>query len=113
MLGLWVQFPPISHGVSIHPACDQQHYSDGTPACHAPCAPQLILRAINSSKSAFMAVTFNARFFESYSVLNASVVQAGILLKVRRWFWQCVHSNAALSCSAAPRLKACCNQRGS
>jgi hypothetical protein len=30
-----------------------------------------------------MAVTLNARFFESYAVLNAGVVQAGVLLKVR------------------------------
>jgi hypothetical protein len=43
---------------------------------------QLILRAINSSKSAFLAVTFAARFFESYAVVRAGVVQAGVLLKV-------------------------------
>jgi hypothetical protein len=30
-----------------------------------------------------MAVTFSARFFEAYAVLNANVVQAGILLKAR------------------------------
>ena len=30
-----------------------------------------------------MAVTLNARFFDSYSVINAAVVQAGVLLKAR------------------------------
>lgn len=53
------------------------------PLHPAACAPQLILRAINSSKSAFLAVSFGARFFDSYAVLNSNVVQAGILLKVR------------------------------
>lgn len=40
-----------------------------------------MLRAINSAKSAFMAVTFAARFFESYAVVGAPLVQAGVLLK--------------------------------
>ena len=48
-----------------------------------PIPRQLILRAINSSKSAFLAVTFSARFFDAYAVIGANVVQAGILLKAR------------------------------
>lgn len=43
---------------------------------------QLVLRAINGSKSAFMAVTFAAKFFESYAVVGAKgIAQAGVMLK--------------------------------
>ena len=54
---------------------------------HSPSLPphphpqKLILRAINSSKSAFLAVTFSAAFFDSYGVYDALVVQAGVLVK--------------------------------
>jgi hypothetical protein len=49
-----------------------------------PClALQLILRAINSAHSAFLAVSLSSHFFESYNVFSqAGVVQAGILIKV-------------------------------
>ncbi len=64
--------------------CARTLFFPQVPTLKPPSTPQtqLILRAINSSKSAFMAVTLNARFFESYAVLNAGVVQAGVLLKV-------------------------------
>ena len=72
--------PPCTPHVCRTPPC--AHNTHSQAAC--PRAPlQLILRAINSSKSAFMAVTLNARFFDSYSVINAAVVQAGVLLKAR------------------------------
>lgn len=45
---------------------------------------QLVLRSINSARSAFLAVNFSANFFESYSVFGGTgLVQAGVLLKVR------------------------------
>lgn len=43
---------------------------------------QIILRTINSSKSAYAAVTYYAAFFHSYDLLGTAVVQAGILMKV-------------------------------
>lgn len=44
---------------------------------------QLILRAINSAHSAFLAVSLSSQFFESYNVFSQKgVVQAGILIKV-------------------------------
>lgn len=45
---------------------------------------QLVLRSINSARSAFLAINFSANFFESYSVFGGTgLVQAGVLLKVR------------------------------
>lgn len=41
-----------------------------------------MLRAINSSLSAYLSVTYNAGFFDSYDVLDCNVVQAGLLMKV-------------------------------
>jgi hypothetical protein len=44
---------------------------------------QLILRAINSAHSAFLAVSLSSQFFESYNVFSQKgVVQAGVLIKV-------------------------------
>lgn len=43
---------------------------------------QLVLRTINSARSAYMSVTFDARFFDEYHIFNCTVVQAGLLLKV-------------------------------
>jgi hypothetical protein len=46
---------------------------------------QLVLRSINSARSAFLAVTLSAQFFESYNLFaSTGLVQAGVLLKVRR-----------------------------
>ncbi|GAB4818714.1 hypothetical protein N2152v2_005760 [Parachlorella kessleri] len=42
---------------------------------------KLVLRSINSTRSAYMSVTFDARFFDEYHVFNCTVVQAGILMK--------------------------------
>ena len=47
-----------------------------------PTVPQLVLRAINSSRSAFVSVTFYADFFDAYDMEAASLVQAGVLMKV-------------------------------
>lgn len=41
-----------------------------------------MLRSINSSLSAYLSVTYNAGFFDSYDVLDCNVVQAGLLMKV-------------------------------
>jgi len=47
-------------------------------------AVQLILRAINSAHSAFLAVSLSSNFFESYNVFSQrGVVQSGVLIKVR------------------------------
>lgn len=44
---------------------------------------QLILRAINSAHSAFLAVSLSSSFFESYNVFSQrGVVEAGVLIKV-------------------------------
>lgn len=44
---------------------------------------QLVLRSINSARSAFLAVTLSAQFFESYNLFaSTGLVQAGVLLKV-------------------------------
>lgn len=45
-------------------------------------ARQIVLRTINSSLSAYLSVTYNAGFFDSYDVLDCNVVQAGLLMKV-------------------------------
>ena len=45
---------------------------------------QLILRSINPAKSAFLAVTFESTFFETHNVFGSNIIQAGILVKVRR-----------------------------
>jgi Rad9 len=70
---------------------------------HAPRLPQLILRAINSARSAFLAVTMSSNFFESYNVFGAAaLVQAGVLLKVRR----AVHAHT-YRCDARKELVCC------
>ena len=48
-------------------------------------ALQLVLRSINTSRSAYAAVTFQQhqqRFFSAYDTFGNQVVQAGIVLKV-------------------------------
>lgn len=53
-----------------------------TACCVSP-SPQLVLRAINSAHSAFLAVSLSSHFFESYNVFSQrTVVQAGVLIKV-------------------------------
>ncbi|KAL4452547.1 hypothetical protein ABPG75_008209 [Micractinium tetrahymenae] len=42
---------------------------------------RVVLRTINSSLSAYLSVTYNAAFFDSYDVLDCNVVQAGLLMK--------------------------------
>lgn len=43
---------------------------------------QVVLRSINSSSSAYAAVTFHSNFFEEYNVFGSNVIQAGVLMKV-------------------------------
>ncbi len=45
-------------------------------------AAQLYLRSINTSKSAFFAVVFNAGFFDRYELYDAQLVQSAVLIKV-------------------------------
>ena len=47
---------------------------------------QLILRSINSSRSAYASISFINTFFNAYNIFGATVVQAGVLAKVGR-FW--------------------------
>ncbi|KAK9829514.1 hypothetical protein WJX72_006295 [[Myrmecia] bisecta] len=42
---------------------------------------KLILRTINTAKSAYASVTFYSNFFESYDVFDATVIQAGVQMK--------------------------------
>jgi hypothetical protein len=45
---------------------------------------QLIFRTINTARSAFFAITFNASFFDEFWIHGgAQVVQSAVLLKVR------------------------------
>ena len=47
---------------------------------------QLILRAINTSQSAYASVTLHSTFFDAYDVFDNSIVQTGVLIKVRGVF---------------------------
>lgn len=54
-----------------------------SPLAHCPpLYPQIVLRTINSSLSAYLSVTYSAGFFDAYDVLDCNVVQAGLLMKV-------------------------------
>lgn len=44
---------------------------------------QLILRSINSSRSAYASISFINTFFDAYNIFGTAVVQAGVLAKVR------------------------------
>ena len=46
------------------------------------CLLQLILRSINSSRSAYASISFVNTFFDAYNIFGAAVVQAGVLAKV-------------------------------
>lgn len=43
---------------------------------------QVVLRSINSSKSAYASVSFQSNFFDEYNVFQRNIVQAGVLMKV-------------------------------
>ena len=45
-------------------------------------AVQLILRSINSSRSAYASISFINTFFDAYNIFGTAVVQAGVLAKV-------------------------------
>jgi len=47
-------------------------------------SPQLVLRSINSSRSAFASATYHEDFFSAYDMGGATIVQAGVLMKVLR-----------------------------
>ena len=47
---------------------------------------QLILRSINSSRSAYASISFINTFFDAYNIFGTAVVQAGVLAKVK-----CLH----------------------
>lgn len=58
-------------------------FTVATDCCALCLSMQLILRAINSAHSAFLAVSLSSQFFESYNVFSQKgVVQAGVLIKV-------------------------------
>ncbi|DBA81778.1 hypothetical protein WJX77_008673 [Trebouxia sp. C0004] len=42
---------------------------------------RVVLRSINSSKSAYASVSFQSNFFDEYNVFERSIVQAGVLMK--------------------------------
>ncbi|KAL3142661.1 hypothetical protein ABBQ38_002970 [Trebouxia sp. C0009 RCD-2024] len=42
---------------------------------------KVVLRSINSSKSAYASVSFQSSFFDEYNVFQRNVVQAGVLMK--------------------------------
>ena len=73
---------------------------------------QLILRSINTSRSAYASVTFYNTFFNGYDVFGTSVVQAGVLVKVRccpvllacsQNFSESMALRSKPSCSSVPR----------
>lgn len=45
---------------------------------------QLILRSLNTSKSAFASITFNSGFFDSHAIFNSRDVKSSILIKVSK-----------------------------
>ena len=46
-----------------------------------PCAMQLILRVVNSSRSAFFAVTFSSSFFDLFELYDSELLHSSVLLK--------------------------------
>ena len=81
---------------------------------------QLVLRSINSSKSAYASVTYYSRFFESFDVFDRSLLQAGVLMKVGMLYaailaWpckrmqaqRCTPLSATASASSTPMLREC------
>ena len=72
-------FPPLG-GVSH---TGRQEGTALLPPLTLPSCLQLVLRSINSSKSAYASVTYYSRFFESFDVFDRSLLQAGMLMKVK------------------------------
>jgi hypothetical protein len=70
---------------------------------HSPVPAQLILRSINSSRSAYASVTFTNTFFDSFNVYGTQVVQAGILAKVHAFaLCEALPLHAAVPPAVAP-----------
>lgn len=67
---------PALHAITIPFAQDAGMRSS---TCHV----QLILRSINSSRSAYASISFINTFFDAYNIFGATVVQAGVLAKVK------------------------------
>lgn len=55
---------------------------------------QLVLRSINSSRSAFVSVTYYEDFFDAYDMGASAIVQAGILMKVSKLWLRTCHNHA-------------------
>ena len=53
-----------------------------TYGAHNRYAVQLILRSINTARSAFVAITFRNETFDAFDVYETVIVQAGVLIKV-------------------------------
>ena len=52
---------------------------------------QLVLRSINTSRSAFVSVTYQEDFFDAYDMSGATIVQGSLPLKV--------HKGALVACT--------------
>lgn len=79
-----VHNPLMYHILHVHPVVFGLY---SVFCCH--CSPvnylcvQVVLRSINSSKSAYFSVSFQNTFFDEYNVFQRNVVQAGVLMKVK------------------------------
>ena len=62
--------------------CDEVHALCNHGACYRTCDMQLILRSINTARSAFVAITFRNEYFDAFDVYETVIVQAGVLIKV-------------------------------
>ena len=83
----WVLLPPLLGACRHLSACLAAAAAAVWPSSYPPDrlrlhGLQVVLRTINSSLSAYLSVTFNAHFFDAYDVLDCTVVQAGLLMKV-------------------------------
>jgi len=58
----------------VHAVCNHGAYNEY--------AVQLILRSINTARSAFVAITFRNETFDAFDVYETVIVQAGVLIKV-------------------------------
>ncbi|KAG1675440.1 hypothetical protein FOA52_001738 [Chlamydomonas sp. UWO 241] len=67
---------------------------------------RLVLRSINTAKSAFFAVTFSSSFFDDYQVHGSEVVQSAVLLKITKTYHlECMNSeilNATVDKDSCP-----------
>ena len=62
-----------------HDTSPELNCVDSTDLC---LTQQVVLRSINSSKSAYASVSFQSNFFDEYNVFERNIVQAGVLMKV-------------------------------